>query len=117
MTKALLRSSVPLAFALAMTAITGSVAAAPSSPLGVWMKSNMGTSLAGQDFPTLKKNFDFLAGKPPPGGDFPEWPALAKAGLAAAAKEDLAGVKAACKGCHDAYKAKYKKDFATQPFP
>ena len=77
----------------------------------------MGASLAAQDFPTLRKNFDFLATRPPPGSDFPGWSQLAKSGSAAAAKEDPAATKAACNGCHDAYKARYKKDFAARPFP
>jgi cytochrome c556 len=43
--------------------------------------------------------------------------ATAQEGSAAAAKQDLAGVKAACKHCHDPYKEKYKKDFVDRAFP
>ncbi len=112
MTKSFLRTAAPLTVAFAL--VTG-VAAAAGTPLGTWMKSNMGTSLAGQDFPTLQKNFDFLATKQPAG--YADWSKFAKAGSAAASKQDLVAVKAACKGCHDAYKEKYRKDFPATPFP
>jgi hypothetical protein len=116
MTKALLRTSAPLTVALALVAGIAT-AAGPLTPLGKWMKPNMGAPLAGQDFATLQQSFQLVAGKPPPSGDYPQWSAFAKGGGAAAAKQDVAGVKAACKQCHDAYKEKYKKEFATQPFP
>jgi hypothetical protein len=81
------------------------------------MKPNMGAPLAGQDFATLQKSLDLVASKPPPSGDYPQWSTIAKDGSAAAAKQDLAAVKKSCKQCHDAYKEKYKKEFAARPFP
>jgi hypothetical protein len=116
MTKPFLRTFAPLTIALGLA---GGIAAAgaPLTPLGKWMKPNMGAPLAEQDFETLQKSFVFVAGKPPPSGDYAQWSAFANTGAAAAAKQDLAGVKAACKRCHDAYKEKYRKEFATQPFP
>ena len=116
MTNSLLRTTFPLIAALALTAGVAA-AAGPLTPLGTWMKPNMGAALAGQDFPTLQKNFEFVAGKPPPSSDYPQWATFAKAGAAAAAKSDVAAVKAACKQCHDAYKEKYRKEFPTRPFP
>jgi hypothetical protein len=86
------------------------------TPLGKWMKPNVGAPLAGQDFETLQKSLDLVASKPPP-GDYPKWSAMAKAGATAAGKQDVAGVKASCKQCHDAYQAKYVKDFPTRAFP
>jgi hypothetical protein len=115
MTKAIRNPFVSLAVAL-MVAAGAAAAAGPLTPLGKWMKPNMGAPLAGQDFPTLQKSFEFVATKPP-SGDYPQWSAFSKTGSAAAAKSDVAGVKASCKQCHDAYKEKYKKEFATQPFP
>jgi hypothetical protein len=113
MASSLLRTTLPIAVALT----TGIAAAGTLTPLGQWMKANMGVSLAGQDYASLQKNFDFVAGKPPPSGDYPQWATFAKAGSAAAAKQDTAGIKAACKQCHDAYKEKYRKEFPTRPFP
>jgi hypothetical protein len=110
-----MKTFLPLTVALALAA--GLAAAGePKTPLGKWMKPNVGAPLAGQDFPTLQKSLDLVASKPPP-GDYPQWATIAKAGSAAAAKQDLAGVKASCKQCHDAYKDKYQKDFPTRPFP
>ena len=109
-----LRKAFPLIAAL--TLATG-VAGATGTPLGVWMKANMGTAMASQDYPTLKTNFELVASKPPPSGDYGQWATFAKAGSAAAAKSDQAGVKAACNQCHTNYKEKYRKDFPTRAFP
>ncbi|MGH7271277.1 MAG: hypothetical protein ACREJ3_12690 [Polyangiaceae bacterium] len=116
MMRPLLRT-LPLTLTLAVSLAAGlAVAGEPTTLLGKWMKPNMGAPLAGEDYPTLQKNLTLVASKPPP-GDYPKWSSIANAGAAAAAKQDLAGVKAACKGCHNAYKAKYKKELATRPFP
>jgi len=116
MNNRLLRFALPLTAALALA--SGLAAAAgPLTPLGQWMKPNMGAPLAGGDFATLQKNFEFVGGKPPPSGDYGQWASFAKTGSAAASKQDAAAVKAACKQCHDNYKEKYRKDFATRPFP
>jgi hypothetical protein len=106
-----------IALTLALSLAAGLAAAGePTTLLGKWMKPNMGAPLAGQDFPTLKTSLGLVASKPPP-GDYPQWASIASAGSAAAAKSDLAGVKASCKQCHDLYKEKYKKDLPTRPFP
>jgi hypothetical protein len=115
MRKPLQRACIPLIAALALAAGVAE-AAAPLTPLGKWMKPNMGAPLAGQDFASLQKAFEFVSGKPP-SGDYPQWASMSKTGSAAAGKQDLVAVKAACKQCHDAYKEKYKKEFATTPFP
>jgi cytochrome c553 len=112
----LLHIAFPLTVAIALAGGIAS-AAGPATPLGQWMKNNMGTALAGQDFGALKTNFELVASKPPPSGDYPQWATFAKTGSAAAAKSDAAAVKAACKQCHDTYKEKYKKDFPNRAFP
>jgi hypothetical protein len=112
----LLRTAFPITAAIALA--TGIAAAAGTpTPLGLWMKPNMGAALAGQDFATLQKNFGIVGSKPPPSGDYPQWAAFAKTGEGAAAKQDAAAVKAACNQCHTAYKEKYRKDFPTRAFP
>jgi hypothetical protein len=107
---------ISLLLATALTVAAGAATAGDLTPLGKWMKPNMGAPLAGQDFPTLQKSLELVSATTPP-GDYPQWASIAKAGAAAAAKQDLAGVKAACKQCHDPYKAKYKKEFPTRAFP
>jgi hypothetical protein len=111
---------LPVSLTTLVMAVAGASGVAfagdPATPLGKWMKPNIGAALAGQDFPTLQKNLDFVAGKVP-SADYTQWADLAKTGSAAAAKQDLKGVKASCKSCHDLYKDKYKKEFLTRPFP
>ena len=70
MTTPSLRKAFPLITALTLAA---GVASAAATPLGTWMKANMGTAMASQDFPTLKTNFDLVASKPPPSGDYGQW--------------------------------------------
>ncbi|MDP9152115.1 MAG: hypothetical protein M3O36_19495 [Myxococcota bacterium] len=110
------RLPISLFLATALTVAGSAALAAELTPLGKWMKPNMGAPMAGQDFATLQKSLELVAGSTP-SPDYPQWAAIAKAGAAAAAKQDVAGVKAACKQCHDPYKAKYKKEFPTRPFP
>ena len=111
-----LRRALPFALVLMLGA--GLAAAGePATPLGKWMKPNVGVPLAGQDFATLQKSLELVSSKPPPGEGYPEWANMSKAGAAAAAKQDLKAVKASCKQCHDAYKEKYKKEFVARPFP
>ncbi len=83
MTNPLLRTTFHLSAVLALA--TGVAAAADPTPLGKWMKPNMGTALAGQDFDTLQKNFDFVSGKAP-SADYSQWASFAKTGSAAAGK-------------------------------
>jgi hypothetical protein len=99
-------------------ALAAALAAAgePKTPLGKWMKPNMGAPLAGQDFDKLKASFDVVGGKPPP-GDYPQWASMSAAGSKASAAKDVPGIKASCKQCHDAYKTKYENEFPTRPFP
>jgi cytochrome c553 len=114
-----LRATIPLTLALLFAAGLAS-AGDPKTPLGKWMKPNMGAPMAGQDFGALQKGFDTVAGKPPAKGassDYAQWASIAKGGSAAAAKQDAAGVKAACKQCHDQYKQAYIKDYLSTPFP
>jgi hypothetical protein len=109
-----LRTSLPLVVGLALVTV---VAAAAGSPMSQWMRANMAAVLPAEDFGTLQKNFDFLSTKQP-GPNYADWAKFAKKGSAAAAKKDGVAAKAACDGCHDAYRPQYKKEFpTTRPFP
>ena len=109
------RATLPLFIAIALA--TGlAVAGEAKTPLGKWMKPNMGTPMAGQDFATLQKSLTLVAGKVP-SGSYGDWAKLAQGGADAAGKQDQAGVKAACKGCHDKYKQQYITDHLSDPFP
>jgi cytochrome c553 len=108
--------SSALALSLALAA-SFAAAKEAKTPLGKWMQPNMGLALSGQDFDTLKKSADLVASKPPAGRKYPKWTTMAKAVSAAAGKQDVKALKAACKNCHDTYEDKYIKDFPRRPFP
>jgi hypothetical protein len=114
-----LRATLPLTLALILAAGLA-YAGEPKTALGRWMKPNMGAPMAGQDFAALQKGFDTIASKPPAKGassDYAQWTSIAQKGSAAAAKQDVAGVKASCKSCHDMYKQAFITDHKDAPFP
>jgi cytochrome c553 len=84
----------------------------PKTALGKWMKPNMGTPFAADppDYATLQTNFALLISKEPPAATYPKWDGFLQAGITAAKASNKDGVKAACKGCHDAHKDAYKSD-------
>lgn len=99
---------------IAAILLLGGLAAAaePKTALGKWMKPNMGTPFAQDppDFTTLQASFSLLLTKEPPAATYPQWDKFLQQGLAAAKAGDKAGLKASCKGCHDAHKDAYKTD-------
>jgi hypothetical protein len=111
----LLHLTLPLATVLA----AGLVAAAdrPTTPLGKWMKANMTDADLEEDFDTLQKSLRLVADKPPPAADYPKWVAISKAGADAARKKNIKVARQSCHECHDAYKAKYKKEQVSRLFP
>jgi hypothetical protein len=68
------------------------------------------------DFKSVGANLTKVAGKSP-GAGYPNWASIANAGAKAAGSNDLAGVKGACKSCHDQYKKKFKDENRDMPFP
>jgi cytochrome c553 len=78
------------------------------------MKANMGPAAASGDGPDLAKGLDYIAAHAPAG--MPNWSGIAKGGAAKAKAGDIDGAKAACKSCHDQYKAKYKAEVRDRPF-
>ncbi len=78
-------------------------------PLQKWMRANMGSPLAAGDTDALAKAFDHVAGTPPD-PSWTTWKDSALAGSKAAAAKDTAGIKAACKSCHDGFKDKLKSN-------
>jgi hypothetical protein len=114
-----MRSLLRLALPLAVVLLAGLVAAAdgPTTPLGKWMKANMQDADDDENFAALQKDLRLVADKPPPAPDYPKWVAISKAGADAAGNKDIKGAKKSCHECHDAYKAKYKKEQVSRPFP
>jgi hypothetical protein len=84
-------------------------------PLQKWMRANLATALASGDTAALASNLKKVAATSPDKAW--TWSKLATDGADAAAKGDLAGAKASCKTCHDAYKDQYKAKFRTKAPP
>jgi hypothetical protein len=82
-------------------------------PLQKWMRQNMAPALAAGDSAGLAVALDKVA-KNSPDASWATWATFSKQGSDAAKKGDLAGAKAACKGCHDAFKDKYKAQYRTK---
>lgn len=61
-----------------------------------------------QDYAGLATVFDKIATFAPPG--MGSWGSIARDGAKAARDSNIEGVKGACRGCHDQYKTRYKKE-------
>lgn len=68
-----------------------------------------------KDWPAVVSALDAAAGFAPAG--YTNWVSIAKDGANAARAADENGVKAACRGCHEQYKAKYRAEIRTRPIP
>ncbi len=80
----------------------------PDCPLQGWMKANTSAAMSTKDFDALAKALDATAGLAPPG--YGNWVSISRDGAKAARDQNLDGVKASCKGCHNQYQERYKKE-------
>jgi hypothetical protein len=87
----------------------------PPCPLFAWMKANAGPAMAAKDFGDLGKSLHQMIAFAPPG--YTNWVSIAKDGEAAALKQNMDGVKASCRTCHEQYKQKYKNELRARPLP
>ncbi|HVH46881.1 MAG TPA: hypothetical protein VM925_31275 [Labilithrix sp.] len=101
--------TVALAGAVAFATIPAS--AAPDASLKETMKKMQAQVLNGDAKP-LAGLFEATKGKGKP--EFATWAGLSEKGKAAAEKGDLAGAKATCKECHDAYRNDYKTKYGSK---
>lgn len=88
---------------------------AGTGPLRTWMKRELGPTFASRKLPETAQLLDKVAGAKPSG--MPNWQSIAKDGAAAARSGNVEATKAACRGCHDQYKAKYIEQQRALPFP
>jgi hypothetical protein len=80
----------------------------PDCPLQAWMKANATPPVSANDLPALAQAFDRMAAFAP--APYPNWASIAKDGASAARAGDMPAAKAACRGCQDQYKKKYKTE-------
>jgi hypothetical protein len=85
-------------------------------PLQAWMRANVAAPLASNDFALLAASLEKAAQIAPDAG-WSSWATSARAGAAAAKKSDVAGVRASCKSCHDAWREKYREKYRARPAP
>jgi len=88
----------------------------PPCPLQDWMRKNVAGALAANDTEALSVALD-KAAKLTPDPAWDSWTTAATTGAAAAKKGDVAGARAACKSCHDAWRTTYRDKFRMRPIP
>jgi hypothetical protein len=72
------------------------------------MKANTSAAMSAQDFDALAKALDRVVGFAP--SAYGNWGSIARDGANAARAQNLDGVKGSCRGCHNQYKDRYKKE-------
>ncbi len=126
-----LPSAAPLPSAAASVVASASASGAPSSsssakpgatcgdkplppcPLAAWMKSNTSPAMTAQDFGALATALEKIVSFAPAG--YTNWVSICHDGADAARAQSLDGVKAACRGCHNQYKEKYRREMRDRP--
>jgi hypothetical protein len=72
------------------------------------MKANTSPAMSAQDFPALATALEKIVSFAPAG--YTNWVSISRDGADAARAQTLDGVKASCRGCHNQYKDKYRKE-------
>ena len=92
-----------------------SVAVPPARPLADWMRGGVTAAFNSGNLESIAATFDRMARGAPAG--FENWRSIANDGANAARSGSLEGAKAACRGCHGQYEARYKQTLSTLPIP
>jgi hypothetical protein len=101
-------------------ASSSAAADAGSFPLQVWMKQNMTPPMKAKNWLGMADSLEHAATLAPPNyatAGYANWVSIAKDGANAARAADLDAVKAACRGCHEQYKTKYRTEMRARPIP
>jgi cytochrome c556 len=80
------------------------------------MKANLGAASAKGDLAALASDFRTAVTFAPESEDkaYANWASIAKDGAAAASSGELQASRAACRSCHEQYRAKYKSEVRTR---
>jgi hypothetical protein len=89
----------------------------PACPLAAWMKKNTSPAMTAQDFGALATALEKIVAFAPTGVTPPytNWVSISRDGADAARAQSLDGVKASCRGCHNQYKDRYRKEMRDRP--
>jgi hypothetical protein len=106
-------SAVPSTSSSAKGAPTCGDKPLPPCPLQGWMKANTSPAMTAQDFGALATALEKIVTFAPAG--YTNWVSISRDGADAARAQTLDGVKAACRGCHNQYKDRYRKEMRDRP--
>jgi hypothetical protein len=87
----------------------------PACPLEGWMETELSGPLQTKDWEHLGRSLRALVADAP--APFARWGEWASRGSAAARGRDGDAVRAACKGCHNAYRDDYRRRMPDRPAP
>lgn len=79
----------------------------PDCPLQALMKARVAPAATQGDLDELAAALDAVAAAAPRSG-YPNWRSIAEDGARTARRGDLDAARAACRGCHEPYRAKYR---------
>jgi len=85
-------------------------------PLQTWMRASVATPLASNDSAALAAGLVRTA-KLAPDASWTSWSRFATEGAEAARRGDITAARASCKGCHEAWREKYRAGYRPRPLP
>ena len=90
----------------------------PDCPLQAWMKQ-IWPHMKAEDYQGTAALLEACAKLAPPNAKtaYPNWVSISLDGANAARAADMDAVKAACRGCHEQYKDKYRAELRAHPLP
>jgi cytochrome c553 len=88
----------------------------PPCPLQAYMRVNVATPLASNNVEALATGLDRVR-RFAPDPTWTSWASFAAEGAAAARARDVPRARAACKGCHEAWRDKYRATYRALPLP
>ena len=80
-----------------------------------WMRGPATAAFRSGDLEAIARTFEQMAAWAPTG--YPNWASISIDGSHAARVGALEAVKAACRGCHSQYEARYKAELGSRPLP
>jgi hypothetical protein len=76
------------------------------------MKANTGGAMQSKDFAKIATALQNTAALAPPG--YPNWVSISQDGVKAAQAQNMDGVKASCRSCHNQYQQRYRDTMRTR---
>jgi hypothetical protein len=87
-------------------------AGAPECPLQAWMDNRLNAALSTGDYAEVAKAFRELGADAP--DNFSSWVTWSEQGASAAERQDDAGIRKVCSGCHSQHRELYRRTMRTR---